>query len=276
MVPWPSRPIIGQGPYMSKLLDYFDQISQSNPQPMGFGRKLDAPRKPQFLLLANVSTEADAKLVSQSPVDAAILVNIKTKTQASKLSKILKDTPWGVLSTDPKGQDFKGCDFQVFWSELTPVSSMNTEDQASLLKIDPGLEDSILRTIEDMPLDGFLISLSESPDLRLNDLIQIARVRGVTAKWLLIHLKAVPSKEVLEVLRDLGVNALVIDLENKDVDGIKAEHQMLMNLPDVSPQKRHDKKNAIAPNLGISGSFLATPERQPIPDESDDYDDYDE
>ena len=258
---------------MSKLLDSFDQISQNSPQPIGFGRKAESIKKSPLLLIANVATDSDALLVSKSPIDAAILVDVTTKSQVAKLSKTLERTLWGVMPKVPKGENFKGSDFQVFNSELTPVSVLKVEDQSSILKIDPEMEDSTLRIIEDIPIDCFMLSLCENEDLRLTDLIQISRVRSVTGKWLLVHLKRFPGKTELEMLRDLGVNAIVIDLDNLDLKQIKSNYDLMLSLAENTSLKRNDKRNAKIPALGIPGGVAASSEPLTTPEELDDEDD---
>lgn len=272
-MPWPFGQLSAKAPHMSKLLDIFEQVSQGSPQPLGFGRKVESPKKPPLLLIANVATEADAKLVNESKIDAAILMDIATKAHVAKLSKTLGDTPWGVIQDGPKSQKIKGSDFVIFMSESTLVSSLNIDDHASIMKVDSKMDDSFLRTIEDIPIDCFLITLNAEKDLDIADLIQIARVRGVTTKWILVHLKTVPEKAVLEALKDLGVNAIVIDLEDMNTKKINDAYDILLSVSDSSSQKRNDRKNPKVPSIGIPGGFSVSQETEDFPDEFEDDDD---
>ena len=95
-----------------------------------------------------------------------------------------------------------GADFQVFSSDETPAAALNGEGRTLIMQVQPELPDSLLRTLDQLPVDGFLVSL-DGP-LTVAQLMRLARVRGATSRRLLVHLGALPAKADAEQLRDAG------------------------------------------------------------------------
>lgn len=258
---------------MSKILDALEQASHGVSQPMGFAPKAREEKTPPVLLLAAVASDAEAKVAAAAGLDGALVTGARSKTALDKIAKALGSQPWGLWKEEADSAPPEASDFQVFSSEDTPLAAIGGEERASIMQVSPELDDNLLRTIEDLPVDGFLVSLADVDSLTVKQLMRIARVRSVTSKWLLLHLAAVPSKEETERLRELGVSALVIDMAGKAAKDLKSARQALLDLPAEPPRRRQEKRSAIVPSMGLSGT-VASP-REPGPPPAPDEDDYD-
>ena len=257
---------------MSELMDKLERASTGAVKPMGFGTAAKREKIAPVLLLGGVAagSEAEAKSVTDAALDAA-LVNADASTKKVDLdrsAKALKGSTWGVWRAEAQADAPNGCDFQVFSSDATPIAAFGDEEHTTVMEIVPELDDSQLRTIEDLPVDAFLVSLADAGKLDVKQLMRLARVRGVTSKWLLVRLVSPPAGGELAVLRDAGVDAIVIDVAGQDIKALKSCREALLELPHQAPNKRRNRVVATVPSLRPAA---APPRREE--EEEDDYDD---
>ena len=262
---------------MGKLLDKLERASRGTIQPLGFGSARREKVAPLLLLGAvEAGNDAQAKLVAAAELDGAIVLGNKgaKATDVDKSAKALKDVTFGVWAEEatPSGPD--GSDFQVFSSEATPAGALSGEERTTLMQVDPDLDDSLLRTIEYLPVDGFLVSLMDADSLTVRQLMRLGRVRGMTSRWLLAYLPALPTKEELEQLRDVGVSGIVVGLAGETAASLKGCRQALLELPHEAPDRKKSRSIATLPSLAAPGPAPSRPGPEPEPDPDDD--DWDE
>lgn len=258
---------------MSQLIDKLEQAASGTVQPLGFG----AARREQvaaILLLGAVEAgnDAQAKLVIDAGMDAAIVLGSKPakKADINKSAKALKDHTFGVWQEEASAKDAAGSDFQVFSSDATPIRSLAGEERTNVMHVVPELDDSLLRTIDQLPVDAFLVSLADAASLTVSQLMRLARVRGVTSRWVLVQLAALPTKEELELLRDAGVGGIVVVVDGLSASDIQACKQALLELP--REPRDHGKGHSFAtvPQMGATVPDRRAPEPEPDDDDWED------
>jgi hypothetical protein len=259
---------------MGELLDKLERASKGAVQPLGFGAGARREKIAPVLLIGVVEpgNDAQAKLAVESGLDAVIVGAGQANGSAiDKAVKGAKGTVAGVWRDQAAETDPEGADFQVFSSDATPVGALSGEKRTNIMQVVPEWEDSQLRTIELLPVDGFLVSLKDSPSLTVSQLMRLARVRGVTSRWLLAHLAELPTKAEAEQLRDVGVAGIVVDVAGRTADALKSCKDTLLELPRNG--KRRDRSTYVA-SIGSSGFQPPSPGRrrepEPEPDEDDD------
>ena len=253
---------------MGKLLDMLERASSGVGHSMGFSAINRGEKVPPMLLLGCAGGDADAaaKHIVEAGLDGALLAvdSAGKRAQAAATRKTLEGMAWGVWQSEAGPQPEEGADFEVFSSDETPLSVLNSEEHTAIMQVSPELDDALLRCIEDVPVDAFLVSVADAPSLTVRQLMRIARVRSVVSKYLLVHLAALPSKEDMARLRDVGVDAMVVDVASHSVDALKACHVELQELSHSAPQRRRDRPSPLLPPVNLA----AGPERQE--DEDDD------
>ena len=261
---------------MGELLDRLERAAKGTIQPMGFGGGAKREKVAPILLLGTVAAgnDAQAKLVGEAELDGVIVLGRESakKTDIDKTVKALKKSVIGLWRDEAPPEDQPGTDFQVFSSVDTPMGALAGEERTNVMQIEPELDDSLLRTIDYLPVDAFLVSLTDTTSLTLSQLMRLARVRGVTSRWIFVHLAVLPSKAELEELRELGVSAIVVDLASHDAAALKGCREAMLELPHVPPDRKKSHNVATLPSVGLSRT--ARP-REPEPDEDDDWDDDD-
>ena len=181
---------------MGKLTDKLERAEKGAGQPLGFGGAAKRESIAPLLLLGAVAAgdAAQAGVVTASEIDGALLTGAGSAKKAALNSsvKALGKTLFGVWTDEGQAEEAGGADFQVFSSDATPAGALTGEGRTLVMQVQPELPDSLLRTIDQLPVDGFLVSL-DAP-LTVAQLMRLARVRGATSKRLFVHLGALPAK----------------------------------------------------------------------------------
>ncbi len=259
---------------MGELLDKLERASRGAAIPLGFASAAKREKIAPMLLLGAVAAgdAAQAKLASGDALDGAIVVGTRgaKKADVDRSVAALKGVTFGVWldEAQPIGSD--GADFQVFSSEATPAGALSGEERTTVMHVVPELDDSLLRTIEYLPVDAFLVSLADAGSLTVRQLMRLARVRGVTSRWILAHVGALPTKDELEQLRDAGAGAVVVDLGGQTAASLKATRELLKDLPHQPPQRKKGHGVATLPSTAAPASGRSRPEPEPDEDDDDD------
>jgi hypothetical protein len=254
---------------MGQLLDKLEQASRGVSQPLGFGRAAARDKIAPMLLVGIVDPgdEAQTKLVAECVIDAAIVLGAKPakKADVDRTVKALKDTIVGVWQDKAQAKEPAGTDFQVFSSESTPIGALGGPDRTNVMQVVPELDDSLLRTIDYLPVDVFLVSLTDADSLTIRQLMRLGRIRGVTSRWLLAQISTLPSTDELEQLRDVGVSGIIVGLAGRTADELKALRDALLELPHDPPERKRGHSTVTLPSTaGL------TQQREPEPDDDDD------
>jgi len=260
---------------MGELLDKFERASKGTVQALGFGAAAKREKVAPILLLgiAAAGDEASIKLAVDAGIDALIVAGGKgvKKADIAKSVKEAKGLTVGVSQDEATEKDAAGADFQLFSALSTPIGALGGEERTNLMQIDLALEDSLLHTLDYLPVDVFLVSLADAGKLTVNQLMRLARVRGATTRWLLVHLPILPTKKELEQLREAGISGVVVDLAGRTADELKGCLATLLELPHELPERNKHKGVAMLPSAGLQ---QAAPARRPEPDpDDDDWDD---
>lgn len=257
---------------MSELIDKLERAEKGATQPLGFGGAAKRERIAPLLLLGAVTAgdAKQAKTVIAAGLDGAIIVGTSPakKVDIDKSAKAFKGITFGVWVDEGQAKEAAGADFQIFSSHATSIGAIAGEERTTIMQVAPELDDSLLRTIDLLPVDAFFVSLADAESLTISQLMRLGRVRGVTSRWMLAYLPSLPSKEEAEQLRDAGITALVVGAASHTTKALQDAHAMLLDIPREAP-KQKDRAAATVPTFQ-GPSAPATPSPEPQEDDWDD------
>ena len=259
---------------MGELLDKLERASRGAATPLGFASAAKREKIAPMLLLGAVAAgdAKQAKLASDGALDGAIVVGTggAKKADVDKSVAALAGVTFGVWLDEAQPNEPDGADFQVFSSEATPAGALSGADRTTVMQVVPELDDSLLRTIEYLPVDAFLVSLADAGSLTVRQLMRLGRVRGMTSRWILAHVASLPTKEELEQLRDSGAGAVVVDLAGQTAASLKATREILRDLPHEPPQRKKSRGVVTLPSTAALAPGPSRPEPEPDEDDDDD------
>ena len=209
---------------MSEFIDKLNKLTRVETSSIGFRRDQASSVAKKIQLVSLVSkVEGD-----NSGMDS-ILLDVRDKGfEVEIVSGMPKDIPWGVWLKSIRQKELKqlknaGCDFIVFPAESTPLEIIE-EDMGKILEVDTTINDLVLRSVVDLPVDAVCVSVSQgkSNTLTWYDLMILQRFGGFPKKPLLAYIPTKVSSSELEALWEAGVMAVVsegnIDKLRKTID----------------------------------------------------------
>lgn len=243
---------------MSKLVSRIEKISRGSPAPIGFGASSRAAQTPAMALICVLSGNSpeDAKCLADLDADGALITDANSTEELSSLTEALGSTAWGAKVGDLNGETAdgliqQGCDFFLVDADSVTVEAAKDDRAAFILSLPEGANDGFLRALEDLPITAAFTSLASDGPLTLQRLIDVGSLRTMFDKYLLVQVNPALSARELEGLRDMGVDALVVDVAAASEDSLKALKEGLLKLP-RQRKPRSEKTSAVLPS-GLSG-----------------------
>lgn len=221
---------------MSRFADKLKQVSQSEPQPMGF-RKEKTSSKPRLLLVADVKDTVTAGVVEGA--DVALVAG------AAKNLSAEADIPVGKRISNNKTGKLEGIDFVVLTPEM-PVSIAGDEKIGKIMAVDASLEMGLLRALKDLPLDALFIIGDgvQTPVVTWQCLMLCKRLASISDKPMLLAVSKDISKDDLQLLWEAGVGGVVSTAEKEgDLKKLRSSIDSLI----LPSKKRRMKAMAIVP-----------------------------
>lgn len=271
------------GVFMSKLLDRLDRITRGPTRSLGFAPASAKEVIPTMALVAQVADLKRGEAAEALHAGADAIVALASGPDLSLLevngdTALPEGSTWGVEiqaldKTQAEALKGLGCDFLVFGIEHTLVESLGDGECTRVLRVSPALEDTLLRNIEDLPVDVIIVSKPgpEGP-LSLTHLLAIANVRAATSHYLLVEWDAPLSAQELEHLRDMGVDGIVAKANADALAAtVAALRERIGALPARKPRSEREGRTPLLPRLEGLGPQRQRPAE---PDEEEEEEDY--
>lgn len=242
---------------MSSFIDKLNRLSRGEHQPIGFGIRQSATPGLKIQLVAGLAQENTGSATeSIIGADAGILRISKSGTAAESLKELtaaVPDTLWGVrlpgnIRGEIKQLSGAGCDFIIFPAD-TPITVTGNDEMGRILEIEPSLNEGLLRTVNELPVDAVLIVDEEKKgnSLTWHQLMLIQRFSDLLIKPLLIQSPAKLTGSELLALWEAGVSGVVVETDGQD--RIKKLRQEI-DKTDFPSQRRREKSEAVLPRTG--------------------------
>jgi hypothetical protein len=245
---------------VSRLIDELRKSGQAAAQPMGFRAARTAESAPRIALIASLvpgTIEAPADYVDGA--SAVLLRPVKSHPAVKTVENLvsaLPDIPWGARLDDSGTRTAAalieaGCDFLVFPSASLVSAAPDNDKTGTILEVESSLGDSLLRALNDLPLDAVLtadISQSGEP-IAWNSIINIQRITNLLNKPLLVPISTRTTESELKFLWEAGVDGVVVAVDTEKPGELKELRRLIDKLPPRSA-RRHGKAEALLPRIG--------------------------
>lgn len=215
---------------MSKFVEKLEKIGKSRPQSIGFTHFVSAT-KPLNMAVAGSLSSLDPSLAERAAkagVDA-VLLRTADKAKANALKGFiaaLGDVPLGcTISSGQESAPIDGerIDFELIKGLDVPAESLAEagEKVGALLSVELAWPDSFLRAADQLPVNALFLDLSQSGPLNLEVIINCRRLSLLTQKPILAAIPLSWGSKALPVLRDAGVKAVMVDLEEAEAGALE-------------------------------------------------------
>ncbi len=256
---------------MSQLIEKFQRAS-SGAAPLGFRSVRSSEPVPRLLLIAGLLNTLPDNPVDYIAGADAVMVRMDgapDEKAIRKFTESLGQIPWGLyLEDDSDGLIEKagelGLDFVVFSTAGRVGAPPRDKNVGKVLEVESAMDDGLLRTINNLPLDAVLVSDSPgSGPLLWHQLMIFQHLANLSPKPLIIPIPIDSSADELKALWEAGVDGVLVVADIKKPDGLKPLRETIDGLP---PRTAHKSGQAHALLPRTTGEARPA---APLPDEEE-------
>jgi hypothetical protein len=250
---------------VSKFVDRLKQASGVVAQPMGFGRGKAASPESKILLVASLARASAGNLAELVVGADAGLVSISGSGGDAKTLKqcaaAVPGIPWGGwLKGSSRSVKDSGCDFIVFPAKI-PLGVLEDTKAGRILEIEATLDEGLLRTVDELPVDGVLISAKEDGlSVTWRQLMLFQRASRLLAKPLLVTVPPEVAAAELRMLWRAGVDGVVLEIAGSRAGGELGRLREAVDKLTFPSRAGRGKLGALLPK--ISGEAVSESEEE--------------
>ena len=239
------------GTTMSKLLERLEQVNKGPVRALGFAPRRETETLPTMLLLAWADGASKQKLSKVSSGADALVLPLSALESSPSKSAPPEGAVWGIAFDTADGNlveiaKEKGGDFVIFNLDGVLVDYLSEGDVARVLQIHANLDDSLMRGLEDLPVDVILLKRPEPQGpLSLTHMLAISNVRSAISRYMLLEWDAGLTSHELEQLNDMGIDGIVANLGKMSPSAIGKLKENIDKLP---PRKARNEQK-LSPTL---------------------------
>ena len=227
---------------MSKISDRLAKLGQTETTGFGFGARALAIKIPVILTAVTVHKPQDIQ-----DVDADVFMVPYGSIDGSN-SKTLEEVDiWGVSVSDKHDFDIDALvgsdpDFLVIETESTPGSVLCGADTGKGFVVDWSLSENRAKAIDNGPFDFLILDGSSIMfPLSVGGVIELHKQIAYYSRHIFLRLAQLPGDTDLELLRDIGISALLYDVSDAKATKFAKLRDSINRL-----EPRKDKKSAPA------------------------------
>ncbi len=231
---------------MGRLIEKLEKMQRSTGTRLGFGPATTVTSR--SLAIVGVLASTDAKLAVTAVENGAdaLLVRSGGKKTAPNIPEGI---PLGVERPSAEA------DFDVVEMSDPLTTRHEGADGDTLLLLDQHLPDEVFRTLEALPVDGYIVSGLAAP-ATYESMVGLYRVTRATTKPVLVRVETEVDASVLRALRDGGVSGVMVDVGNaSQAKSLASLRKALDSLP--AKKKRSGRGPATLPQGMPSGAPAA-------------------
>jgi hypothetical protein len=240
---------------MSRLIKKLNKIRQPEAQPMGFMCSTNTEEKSRMQVLA--SLDAESLDAFKDGIQSADGVLIETSTPAAakaadKFCQAADGIPVGRCLKETGDKAVKkalesACDFVVFNSSA-PVDITGSENIGRILELDINLNEGLLRTAGDLPIDAVIIPINNpESSLTIQDLMLIQRLAAGINKPALVSVSGNINSGSLQALWNMGVCGLLVEVSDEKSSSSLSEIKQKIEKLGPPAFRKKSKFSAILP-----------------------------
>lgn len=241
---------------MSKFVDKLQSLSKSSTAPIGFHSSVSELKSPAMLLIAGLAGAQvkEAKIVADVNADAGLILSDGPNAKVVKqMVEAASDVPLGVFVKGVSEEKINeltslGCDFVVFDIKAA-AAVLHKEGMGKFLMIEPSLDQSFVRAINSLEVDGVFISSRDGDSfVAVEHLLACRRFVELLEKPVIMALSSVVTKAELTSLWQVGVDGVVTP-PTHSVEALAELKKMISDLP-RGTRGRRAKVGVILPHYG--------------------------
>jgi hypothetical protein len=237
---------------LSKISERLTKLGQTERSGFGFGARAENTKIPVILVGANVDSPEQAK-----DIDADLIILAADSSGAAQTKTIDDVEIWGVSVSGGSNKQLEaaveaGADFIVIEGESAPGSVLIDDDSGKGFVISDLVSDERAKAIDAGPWDFLVLDgTSLKLPLSVGSVLDVQEQLTKYSRHIFLQMSEVPDKTNLELLRDIGISALVYNASSLAKADMVALRE---SIDQLEPKKLKSNAGAVLPQAGESGS----------------------
>lgn len=221
---------------MSQLIKKLRHVSESVAPSLGFKTAAASSARPMLLVaIVPGSDPSGIAAIAGAGVDAVMVhsQDLKGDVETFKsMAEGIGDIPWGVIPELMTGDDIKeligaGGDFITFAASKAPAALLE-EEIGKVIRLNLPLDEGLLRTIDQVPIDTILLDLrGEGDTITISHLIECQRLSLSTRKPIMVAADQKLDNGELQALWEAGVNGVAVEAKKELQPELLRLHQAI-------------------------------------------------
>lgn len=231
---------------MSKIADRLTKLGQTERTGFGFGVRSSSRKIPVILVVVTIDKPKDTEGL------AADVFILSAGPKGAPQTITLKNTDlWGVAVAGGTDSNIttavgSGADFLVIEAESTPGSALRDDDTGKGLVVDLNISKKRAKAIDNGPFDFLILDgTSIKFPLDVGGVLELQEQLANYSRHIFLRLTQLPSNQDLELLRDIGISALLYDFKaakKKEFTALKE------SIDQLEPRKDKSTTPAVLPS----------------------------
>jgi hypothetical protein len=237
---------------LSKITERLTKLGQTERSGFGFGARATSTKVPVILIGISIKKASDA-----ANVDADLFILAADSKGAPQATAVKDAEIWGVSISGGSAKEIDaaveaGADFVIAEGESATGAALRDDDTAKGFVVSADVTEDRAKAIEAGPfeflvLDGTGLKLPFNVGTVLDIQEQLARY----SCHIFLNVTEVPDQINLELLRDIGISALIYDggsISSEDLATLRKTIDLL------EPKKQKSSAGATIPRAGESSA----------------------
>ena len=237
---------------MSKISERLTKLGQTERSGFGFGARATSTKVPVILIGISIKKASDA-----ANVDADLFILAADSKGAPQATAVKDAEIWGVSISGGSAKEIDaaveaGADFVIAEGESATGAALRDDDTAKGFVVSADVTEDRAKAIEAAPFE-FLVLDGTGLKLPLN-VGSVFDVQEELARYschIFLKVTEVPDQINLELLRDIGISALIYDggsISSEDLATLRKTIDLL------EPKKQKSSAGATIPRAGESSA----------------------
>ncbi len=237
---------------MSKISERLNKLGQTERAGFGFGARAKNTKIPVILVGASVGNAGDAE-----GLDADLFIVSPGSNGAAQKASIKGSELWGVSISGGSAEDIDaaveaGADFLVVDGESAPGAALRDDDTGKGFVVGENVAEDRSKAIDAGPWDFLILDATKlALPLSVGSVLDIQEQLAKYSRHIFLRMAEVPDQANLELLRDIGISALIYNASSvakKDLAALRA------TIADLEPRKPKSSAGAMLPQQSDSSS----------------------
>ncbi len=230
---------------MSKISERLTNLGQTEKSGLGFGARAASAKIPVILVGVSIAEPGDAK-----GLEADLYVLAAGPKGVAQSTPIDNVDIWGVAVASGTAKEIDaaveaGADFIVSEGESAPGAALRDDETGKGFVVNSDISEDRSKAIDSSPFDFLILDGSDiSFPLNVGGVLDIQEQLARYSRHIFIQITKIPDQNDLELLRDIGVSALLYDVNSASKSDLKSLRKAIGQL---EPKKQKSSADAVLP-----------------------------